>query len=107
MLTEGKATLYASVNRRTFFQPTHDDGMIPQSTVSFPMVKYDVKRDDEELDTKLKGRFKKCIIACFGECSGIIKGIDNHEFRWGTMILCRLKTSSSNNYFKLKNKNSN
>ncbi|MBV7268840.1 hypothetical protein [Winogradskyella luteola] len=86
VLTEGEVTLYASVNRKIFFQPTNDDGIIPQSTVSFPTVKYYVKRDDEELGTKLKGRFKKCIIAYFGECSGIIKGIDNHEFRWATMI---------------------
>ncbi len=86
VLTEGEVTLYASINRKTFFQPINDDAIIPQSTVSYPIIKYYVKRDDEELGTKLKGRFKKCILSYFGECSGIIEGIDNHEFHWATMI---------------------
>lgn len=86
VLTEGEVTLYASVSRETFTQPINDDGIIPQSAVSYPTVRYYVKRDNEELATKLKGRFKKCITAYFGECSGIIKGIDNHKFRWATLI---------------------
>ncbi|MHA7841825.1 MAG: hypothetical protein ACX93I_00805 [Winogradskyella sp.] len=86
VLTEGEVTLYANVINKTVFSPPLD-GDIPLTIPhSFSKVKYYVKREQEKLATKLKGRFKKCIIAYFGECSGLIKGIDNHEFRWATMI---------------------
>ena len=86
VLTEGDVTLYANVSRETVYSPPLD-GDIPLTIPhSFSRVKYYVKREDEKLATKLKGRFKKCIIAYFGECSGLIKKIDNHEFRWATLI---------------------
>ncbi len=86
VLTEGEVTLYANVIKDIFFIPSFDDKIPGLGSSLITGVKYYVKRENEELATKLKGRFKKCIIAYFGECSGLIKGIDNHEFRWATMI---------------------
>lgn len=85
VLAEGEVTLYANVINQSYFVPSFDE-KIPSLELSLRGTKYYVKREQEKLATKLKGRFRKCILAYFGECSGLIKGIDNHEFRWATMI---------------------
>ncbi len=85
ILAEGEVTLYVNVARESYFIPSFEE-KIPAVGIHLNGTKYYVKRKDEDLATKLKGRFKKCIIEYFGECSGIIKRIDNHEFRWATMI---------------------
>lgn len=87
VLTEGEVTLYANVITKNNYTPAFGiDNDRMRFSNSYATVKYYVKREEEALATKLKGRFKKCIIAYFGECSGLIKGIENHEFRWATMI---------------------
>ena len=86
VLTEGEVTLYANVITTSSYVPALDDDIPSSYNNTYSVVKYYVKRDNESLATKLKGRFKKCIIAYFGECSGIIKGIDNHQIRWATTI---------------------
>ncbi len=86
VLTEGEVTLYANVITNTDYVPSFKDDEPWRYGSTYSIVKYYVKRNEEKLATKLKGRFKKCIIEYFGECSGIIKRIDNHEFRWATMI---------------------
>lgn len=85
VLTEGEVTLYANVTSESYYVPSFEEKM-PSVGIHLNGTKYYVKREEEELATKLKGRFRNCIIEYFGECSGIIKGIDNHEFRWATMI---------------------
>ena len=76
---EGEVTLYTNI--------TSDYSFGKESKpLSILRVEYFTKRQNEEIATKLKGNFRKNIIKYFGECSGIIKRIDNHEFRWETLI---------------------
>ena len=76
VLTEGEVTLYANVIKDLFFIPSFNKDYIGLNSISISGLKYYVKRENEKLATKLKGRFKKCISEYFGECIGITKGIN-------------------------------
>jgi len=82
VLTEGEITLYVDVFDSKIFLPTDGVSLVSVSTIALPkMTRIYLKRDNEEFPTRLKGRFKKSVIAYFGNCIGLIKRIDNHEFR--------------------------
>ena len=92
IVTEGNVTMYADVYKErvnNLSQSNFNDGLFPfngfNTHESTKTVIY-FKRENEEYVTKLKGRFKKSVISYFGNCSGLIEGIDNHEFRRATLL---------------------
>src|SRR5690606_18912835 len=98
VLTEGEVTLYADVYSQRWIMLSlntassssisinslgnpFDQGLIDTTTSDLYL-----KRKNEELVTSLSGNFKKKVREYFGDCMGLNKKLDNHEFRKVTVI---------------------
>lgn len=87
VLTHGEVKLYADIFSTKLFVPFVNGNVSSISTIQLPTTtKLYVKRDNEEILTSLNGNFKKKVKTYFGDCIGLNKKLDNHEFRRYTAI---------------------
>jgi hypothetical protein len=82
VLTYGEVKLYADIFSTKLFIPSLSEDVTSISTIQMPtMTKLYIKRDDEAILTSINGNFNKKVKAYFGDCIGLRKKLDSHEFR--------------------------